>query len=112
MTFLLIFSGSVLLFYMAIILFASYKIKKPVLQVSGKTFNNNSYSIIVPFRNEIENLKNIYFDLLDLEFDQSRIEVIFIDDHSTDGSFEWLGKCVKPVNFKLLASSKIGKKQA
>ena len=113
MTFLLIISASVLLFYMAIILFASYKLRKPKEFVEWDNVSGyNSYSIIIPFRNEIENLKDIYFDLLDLNFDQSRIEVIFIDDHSSDGSFEWLDKFDKPVNFKLLTSSKSGKKLA
>ena len=112
MTFLLIFSGCIFLFYMASILFATYKINNPVLKVNEKTDTNISYSIIVPFRDEIENLKHIYSDLLDLNFDEQRLEVIFIDDHSSDGSFEWLNKCDMPDNFKLLASSKMGKKQA
>lgn len=112
MTFLLIVSGSVLLLYMAIILFASYKIKKPFIQRGDKIYSNNTFSIIIPFRDEIENLKHIYSDLLDLKFDQSRIEIIFIDDHSTDGSFEWFEKCDLPVNYKLLKSLKVGKKQA
>ena len=94
------------------ILFAAYKINKPVLNVSNKNYSNNSYTIIVPFRNEMENLKLIYSNLLDLKFDQQRFEVIFIDDNSSDGSFEWLEKCDMPPNFKLLTSLKIGKKQA
>ena len=112
MTFLLIFFACFFLFYVAIILFASYKISKPVIQQSVRNHSNNSYTIVVPFRDEIENLKHIYSDLLDLRFDQQRLEVIFIDDHSSDGSFEWLDNCDMPTNFKLLKSSKTGKKQA
>lgn len=113
MTFFLFLSSIILLIYTAIILFAAYKIKKPdALAVQDTVINNNSYSIIIPFRDEIENLKDIYFDLLDLKFDQNRIEVLFIDDHSSDGSLEWLGKLDMPDNFKLLSSSKMGKKQA
>ena len=112
MTFLLIFSGIIFLLYMASILFATYKIYNPAFKVSKKIESNNSYTIIVPFRDEIENLKHIYSDLLDLDFDKQRIEIIFIDDHSTDGSFEWLSKCDMPDNFKLESLLNIGKKQA
>lgn len=99
--------------YMAIILLATLKIRKPdLLQDRDKGVRSRYYSVIIPFRNEIENLKMIYFDLTNLKFDQSKIEIIFIDDHSSDGSFEWLDKCKFPDNFKLLSSSMIGKKQA
>lgn len=113
MTFLLIFSVSVLLFYIAIIFFAFCKLSKPaVFNDRDNIDSKNTYSLIIPFRNELENLKNIYSDLLDLKFDQFRYEVIFIDDHSSDGSFEWLDECEMPDNFRLMTSLKEGKKQA
>lgn len=113
MTFLLILSIIILLFYLAIILFAVYNLSKPFLFSERDNIKSgNTYTLIVPFRNELENLKNIYSDLLDLKFDRHRYEVILINDHSSDGSFEWLNKCDMPDNFRLLTSLKEGKKQA
>jgi glycosyltransferase involved in cell wall biosynthesis len=113
MTFYLAFSTIVFLVYLIFILFASSKIELLAkINQHKKSTQQYTYSIIVPFRNEIGNLSNILSDLKNLKFDKARFEVIFIDDHSTDGSFELLNKEGLLKIFKLIKAIKSGKKSA
>jgi len=72
-------------------------------------------SLIIPVRNEINNLANLLSDLEDQDYPKDLFEVIFIDDHSSDGSTVFLKEaCSSKKNFKFLtldARSK-GKKTA
>lgn len=47
--------------------------------------NRSAVSVIVPFRNEKKQLPIIYQCLKSQEYEQKKREVIFINDHSTDG---------------------------
>lgn len=47
-------------------------------------------SIIIPFHNEIANLPLLIQDLLDQSYPRNQFEVLFVDDHSEDGSLEEL----------------------
>ncbi len=47
-------------------------------------------SVILPFRNEEQNLPFLVQDLLDQSYPKSNYEVVFVDDHSEDGSRKWL----------------------
>src|ERR1041384_2718126 len=46
--------------------------------------NYNFISVVVPFRNEAENLPNLLNDLSTIEYPSDKWEVILVDDHSTD----------------------------
>lgn len=50
-----------------------------------------SITIVVPFRNEAENLPVLWQSLLAQDYPRAHWEVIFIDDHSTDGGADFLG---------------------
>lgn len=43
-------------------------------------------TIVVPFRNEEENLPHLLLALSELDYPKSLLEVVLIDDHSSDGS--------------------------
>lgn len=83
--------------------------------VKIRTFENTELptaSVVIPFRNEAKNLPTL-FKILDHQVDEG-IEIIWVDDHSEDGSFqivENLKKNSKGVH-KLLRSNQIGKKAA
>lgn len=71
-------------------------------------------TILVPFFNESDNLPDIVKDFEQIEYPQESFEVIFIDDHSTDDSFNRLRDLIQyHENFLLLKNSKnMGKKYA
>lgn len=48
--------------------------------------HHTSFSIIIPFRNEAENLNMLLESLSDLNYPKSHFEIILIDDASTDAS--------------------------
>jgi len=45
-----------------------------------------NFSIIIPFRNEAENLPDILDSILKLNYTRLKFEILFIDDHSEDES--------------------------
>jgi cellulose synthase/poly-beta-1,6-N-acetylglucosamine synthase-like glycosyltransferase len=46
------------------------------------------FSIIIPFRNEAENLPKLLVSILNLNYPKSMFEIILVDDDSKDGSVE------------------------
>ncbi len=84
----------------------TYKTEAPV----------NSFSIMVPFRNEEENLEILIESLNRIEYPLNKFEVIFINDNSEDHSLEIANKVLKFINFNytLLSQDKdiLGKKAA
>jgi cellulose synthase/poly-beta-1,6-N-acetylglucosamine synthase-like glycosyltransferase len=53
-----------------------------------KTDKKTSFSIIVPFRNEAENLPKLLSSIKNLNYPSSSFEIIFVDDASSDNSVE------------------------
>jgi cellulose synthase/poly-beta-1,6-N-acetylglucosamine synthase-like glycosyltransferase len=77
--------------------------------------NYKRVSVIIPVRNEIEFVKTIVGDLIGQSYPANFYEVLFIDDHSEDGTFEYLTIiCSEKSNFKVLSleNHQTGKKQA
>ena len=48
--------------------------------------NTRKVSVIIPFRNEADNLPFLIRDLLAQSYPKNMYEVVFVDDHSSDGS--------------------------
>ena len=67
-------------------------------------------SILVPFRNEEENLKDCFSSLQNLQYPKDEFEIIFIDDHSTDRSMDLLKEAGMTV--LSLGENEFGKKRA
>jgi len=79
------------------------------------TFQTTSHlnvSIIIPFRNESNSLRNLVGALERLEFDRGAFEVIFIDDHSEDNSADLLKNIKVPHKILSLQEHEKGKKTA
>jgi len=55
-------------------------------------------SVIIPFRNEAENLPFLVRDLLAQSYPKNRVEVVFVDDHSSDGSGSVLDSMVSGIS--------------
>jgi len=58
-------------------------------------------SVIIVCRNEIQNLPYLVADLAQQTLPTKHWEVIFVDDASEDGSYEWLSDKSREVNFCL-----------
>lgn len=70
-------------------------------------------SIILPFRNEAENLENVISDLLDQDYPAEFMEILAINDHSTDDFWKIIN-CFKDKRLKIISlnENQEGKKQA
>jgi len=74
---------------------------------------NYSVSILIPFKNEENNLKLLVNDIIKQDYPKEKIEIIFIDDNSTDKGSEIIKGFEKDYqNIKYLASQEQGKKNA
>ncbi len=89
--------------------------------VSLKQFkkNESSYtgkeniSVVIPFKNEENNLGQLVKNLRNQSLDYKYFEIIFVNDNSEDKSEDILYNLIKNIpNFKLINSPKNGKKEA
>jgi cellulose synthase/poly-beta-1,6-N-acetylglucosamine synthase-like glycosyltransferase len=111
---ILAFFSLVILFYALALLFASKIWRKlPELNESGEL---KTVSIIIPFRNEAENLKGLMKSLSQLEYPRAFLEIILVNDHSEDDYREIIQSFEKDFPFKItvltLPEQLIGKKSA
>lgn len=87
-------------------------IKTPVFK-SGNLPVSLKISVIVAFRNEEKVLQNLLYDLINQSYSSELFEVIIVDDHSTDGSYDLVKNLIEVnTSFKLIKSKGEGKKQA
>ena len=100
------------LFYVWLILFylKGWRNLQEFEVVSNKT--STTISVVVAARNEADNIENLLEDLANQSFLQSRFEVIIVDDHSDDDTFQ-IASNFTLSNLKVLKlESGIGKKAA
>ena len=75
-----------------------------------------SLSIVIPFRNERLRWNDLLESLVALDQGSCELEIIFIDDHSSDDGVDhlkkWILGCDKPVSLISLSEGSSGKKQA
>jgi len=81
-TFVFIITG----IYAILILSFSVGFKKVSVFKSQKKSSKNSFSIVIPFRNEAKNLQPLLDSIKNLKYTKSQYECIFIDDDSIDES--------------------------
>src|SRR6056300_1273164 len=75
------------------------KLWKNIPEIEGIISSNKStsfISILMPFRNETNSLPRLIESLNQLEVSGIELEVIFINDHSTDSSCDLLNLCKLP----------------
>lgn len=70
-----------------------------------------SVTVIIPFRNELENLENLSEELRKLDY--PKLKILLIDDQSEDGSFSFLQKRFQASDSVIILQSPgVGKKKA
>ena len=99
--------------------------KKPI-ELTSNTYQTKpskqdavyyKFSILVPFRNEQENLPQLWHAINQIDYPETHVEILFIDDHSEDLGFEFLHTRQSAGTFtttvlKLSKDDGFGKKQA
>jgi len=113
----LLVSIPVLIVFLYVTIIALYSFKLSQIKNSGHGNPNGTtrVSLVIPFRNEGENLGGLVQDLLVQTFPADLFQVIFVDDHSEDDSM----KAIEPLianrtGFSCLSlpENKHGKKEA
>lgn len=89
---------------------ASNIVIAPIDKSDAKT--KNKISIIIPFRNEADQLNETILSLLGLDYDKDYFEVLFINDHSNDNFIDVIDAFAAINNFHLINNSGEGKKSA
>lgn len=103
---LLSLSGIYFLFVLFLII-GIFRLKK----VSNK--NNFKASVIIPFRNERNNIRKCIESVLNQSFEKERYEIILVDDHSDDNYIEEIHDLLTLPNITLLKNEDaFGKKNA
>ncbi|QVY64122.1 glycosyltransferase [Polaribacter sp. Q13] len=100
MIWLLIF---IVTFYAILIVWLAVGFKKVDTFKEIVTVNKTSFSVIIPFRNEVENLPILLKSIAELNYPKELVEFILVDDASTDNSVEIINKFIqKPQRFSVL----------
>lgn len=92
MMFLTIIIGIIYLAILAWLFLGSLQVKEFFSEESD--VEKTKFSIIIPFRNEAENLPELLDSILKLNYDTELFEVIFVDDDSKDDSAELIANVI------------------
>jgi cellulose synthase/poly-beta-1,6-N-acetylglucosamine synthase-like glycosyltransferase len=68
-------------------------------------------SVVVALRNEKENLRDLIKNLKELSYPEDKLEIILVDDHSTDGSKKYLEQLISESElsyFKMVSLEEFG----
>lgn len=104
-----------------IIVFIIYFLFLILLMMGWGRYSNDSLtrhhfhflSVVIPFRNEANNLPTLIDTLRKLDYPKDRLEILLIDDHSTDDSLCVAEKLASNFsNVKILSANSTGKKLA
>ena len=77
----------ILFFYAALVLCALYGWQKKSKEIIVTGNFQPTISIIIALRNELHNIPTLIASLNNLDYPQHLIEILLVDDHSTDNSF-------------------------
>lgn len=108
--------GSIFVLYTLLLLLLRQGVKKIRVQTSVPDAHQiRSVSVVVPFRNEASHLGALLNDLKSQTYPAFSYEVVLVDDHSSDGSYELVQRVVQgDARFRLtrLGAGEKGKKAA
>ena len=102
MIILLIIFSFLAIYYLTCALFISDGIRK-VKSEKREASPNEFISVIIPFRNESENILRSIKSIIKQDYPLDNYEVIYVDDKSEDDSLEKIIKAEKPCNMKVIS---------
>ena len=79
---------------------------------SNEEVFNEKVSLVIAFRDESEHLADLVFAMSQIDYPAELLQIVLIDDHSTDSSKEIISSSTLPFEVVLLSASLRGKKQA
>ncbi len=91
-----------LLNYMFLLGFVLKGLRRLASREKAEKQEQPTLSVIVPFRNEEENLKRATESLLALHYPEQNLELIFVDDYSTDNSKAFLENHPERKRFRII----------
>lgn len=101
-TILIILFALLLIHYLAFLSVIYYGLNN--LRTSDSSeYPEEFVSVIVPFRNETENILNCYKSLTEQDYPKDGYEIVFVNDFSTDDSLEKLNANNKFENIKIIS---------
>ncbi len=114
---ILIILSLLLLFHYVLFLANIYKgLNKLELNTHPNSHPLVYVSVIIPFRNEANQLPGLIDSLLKIDYPTNKVEFILVDDYSTDDSLEWLNKQQLDERFKIITKNNsnidVGKKSS
>jgi cellulose synthase/poly-beta-1,6-N-acetylglucosamine synthase-like glycosyltransferase len=75
--------------------------------VRNNSIIQKTITIIIVFRNEGHNILNLINSLNKLEYDQYKLEIIFVDDHSTDQSVSIIKENIELKKYKIIELNRV-----
>jgi biofilm PGA synthesis N-glycosyltransferase PgaC len=107
----------ILLPYMIVFLIIWIRLQRATNKVSGVLEKNKPgqklLSVVIPLKNEEDNIQNLAEDLAAQNLDPAHFEIIFVDDASSDSTLDKLRSSNhKLSDLKILESGGTGKKKA
>lgn len=103
---LLLIISILLLFYYCYFLL---KVSEGIKKVKNKTIDNAPFdlvTVIIPFRNEENNIINSLNSLKNQNFPKEKLEILYIDDDSDDNSYKLLSAQIKEKNIEVFKAPK------
>ena len=99
--------------YFCFVLFMLYGWELSLDKSLIKSGSCKSIAVIIPIRNEENSIKHLVKSLSEIQYPKEKVEFIFVNDHSTDGSYEILNS-INLENHKILdlEQNQSGKKAA
>ena len=95
-----------LLFYYSLFLISILRGLKRLKQSNHDLSPDDYISVIIPFRNESDNIFSNIESICSQNYPKEKYEVIYVDDNSSDDSMKKLREYTKPDNIKILSLPK------
>jgi glycosyltransferase involved in cell wall biosynthesis len=106
-------SGIAILLYAFIMLRNGKWLATPLIEAAQDSINSVFFSIIIPFRNEENNLSGLLKSIDSIRYENTKLEVLLVDDQSSDSSRELIEEFISKTNKEVyLLESEGGKKKA
>lgn len=105
--------GGIAIAYTLFVLWLYFGWRKTIAQTNRTPYGKEyTFSVVVPVRNEAQNIQNLLLDISIQGYSNKLFDVIVVDDHSTDDTIQQIEALELPYSISVLTNPKSGKKEA